>query len=198
MKRWGVILIILWASVAWADPFCDGFLLPIHGATKPGYVLTETQCGYKWVLPHITEIEFSAHDGDLLEITHDEEGFILPVGSGDLTADLATEIEWGTRVGWAEDYYNMQIEFIDSGVKFSIAQIVEYLETAVELIGPINEVPSPTFYVTDSVYRVPPKPSDALKNKSKSILEKAEELELREGRLKKIKDFIKQLRRIEE
>ena len=182
MKRWGVILIILWASVAWADPFCDGFLLPIHGATKPGYVLTETQCGYEWVLPP----------------THDEEGFVLPLFSGDLTADLATEIEWGTRVGWAEDYYNMQIEFIDSGVKFSIAQIVEYLETAVELIGPINEVPSPTFYVTDSVYRVPPKPSDALKNKSKSILEKAEELELREGRLKKIKDFIKQLRRIEE
>jgi len=151
MKRWGVILIVLWASVAWADPFVVDDCV--------------------------------------------EDGFVLPAY---LTAGLATEIDWSAL--YDEDYYTIDLTFSDTTdgtpVVFSVAMIVEYLELAVRLIGGVNE--APVMEIVSTFYVLPPKPSEILKEKSREYKLKADRLEHNEQELQKIKDFIKQLRRIEE
>ena len=68
----------------------------------------------------------------------EEGGFILPVGAGELTTDIGAEIEWGrtadleVNLAWAENYYNMEFTFTDSGAKFSVAQVVTLLEMALK------------------------------------------------------------------
>ena len=88
-----IIAMVLCSANARADPFC-----PFD------CVGTGVEDG-SW--------ELAAHDGDLLEITHDEGGFILPVGAGETIAKEGQILVWvDPTEKTANRYFNLALSCI--------------------------------------------------------------------------------------
>lgn len=79
-------------------------------------------------------------------------------------------------------------------VVFTFTEIIETLELAVEMIGPINKRVSYQITVRNSVLIPNNKPSVDLRNEAQAMLEEAETLEQKEQNLIKIKALIKRLK----
>ena len=200
--RWVIVFVAV--LVLFVPGLClgDGLSLPTHGAVNEGDTLHESLTGTIWLSD---ESALLFHKLDDINATLRNIGAIL---NGDTTSAVAmsTEISAddvatlamsaGTIDFVEDDWYNMEFRWSPDEV-FTIAEIVKMFELAVELIGPVNEIPGFEVGSTYLIYTSPPKPAEKLREESEILKLKAERLEKKEADLKKINEFIRMLRRIE-
>jgi hypothetical protein len=117
----------------------------------------------------------------------------LPTNRNGADAE-SSELRFSSGVVWNEASlsWGCAKDFVPN-----IDEIITALKNAVRIIGNVNQAPSGVVLL-DSLYRPPPKPSQALRNEAKRLQEKADRIEQDEKDLKHILEILNKLERRKE